>query len=177
MDEKKLETEMGLKTELPKSVKTLGDALKAHRAAEPNHGELPAPDPLPYAPPFKASPAAPPTTAPPEASPAHPSHPYHHLMHILKLAFDQSATGKGKARHASSPVGDRRWVDQPILTNSRQLGPAAPAFQVMKKAQEAVTMAGNHNYDAAMAEMLGAIVYAAATYQLLSEMKAANAPK
>lgn len=164
MDEKKLETE------LTKGLKEL-DKFS-------DNGELPAPDPLPYAPHFKASHVAPPTTtSPQEITPAHPSHPYHHLMNILKLAYQQSAEGKGKSRHASSPVGNRPWLDQPILTNARQLGPAAPAFQVMKKTQEAVAMAGNMNYDAAMAEMLGAIVYAAATYQLLSEMKAANQPK
>lgn len=174
MDEKKLETELtkGLKEldkfrdngelpapePLPRSVKALDDALKANRAAEQN-------------------PVPPTTTSPQEITPAHPAHPYHHLMHILKLAYQQSAEGKGKSRHASSPVGNRPWLDQPILTNARQLGPAAPAFQVMKKTQEAVAMAGNLNYDAAMAEMLGAIVYAAATYQLLWEMKAANQPK
>ena len=100
---------------------------------------------------------------------------YENLERILKLAFDQSARGKGKARHASSPVGDRPWDEQPILAISRMVGPGYAAGQVQKKVQEAVTMSGNTaNLDAAMAEALGAIVYSAALYKIFEEIKAAR---
>lgn len=99
-------------------------------------------------------------------------HGYEELERILKLAFEQSASGKGRSRHAIGPVGFRPWHEQPILANSRQLGPAGPALQIMKKAQEAVTMTGNKQHVAAKAEVLGIIVYAAAMYKLLEEMEA-----
>lgn len=97
--------------------------------------------------------------------------PYAELQRILKLAYDQSASGKGAERHAASPVGVRAWHDQPILANARQVGPGGPALQIMKKSQESVTMAGNGNFAGAKAEALGAIVYAAALYKLYEEME------
>lgn len=96
---------------------------------------------------------------------------YEILEGILGKAYEQSAKGKGHSRHAHSPVGFRAWHDQPILANARQVGPAGPAQQVMKKIQEATMMAARGDYDAAQAEALGAIVYAAAFYQLALEMK------
>lgn len=95
---------------------------------------------------------------------------YEELRLILELAYDQSARGKGKERHSVGSVGSRPWVNQPILEISRMVGPGYAAGQVAKKVQEAVTMAGNGNYRGAQAEALGAIVYAAALYRLLSEM-------
>jgi len=102
---------------------------------------------------------------------------YNELHRILMLAFSQSASGKGRSRHSASPVGVRPWEEQPILANARQLGPAGPAFQVMKKTQESVTMAGNSNYIGAKAEALGAIVYAAALYKLYEEMEQSSLVK
>jgi hypothetical protein len=67
------------------------------------------------------------------------------------------------------------WHHQPILVNARQVGPGGPAMQVMKKAGESVTMAGNLNFASAKAEALGAIVYAAALYKLYEEMEKAKA--
>lgn len=99
---------------------------------------------------------------------------YDDLRMILDLALDQAASGKGRNRHAVGPVGFRPWADQPILANARQVGPGGPAMQVMKKVQEAVTMAGNGNLSAAQQEALGAIVYAAALFKLLREMEIAN---
>ena len=96
---------------------------------------------------------------------------YEQLYRILKLAYDQAASGKGKERHSVGPVGFRAWEDQPILANARQVGPGGPALQVMKKIQEAVTMAGNGNFTGAKAETLGAVVYAAAMFKLLEEME------
>lgn len=99
--------------------------------------------------------------------------PYAQLERILKLAYEQAAAGKGRERHASSPVGNRAWHEQPILANARQIGPGGPAMQIMKKAQESVTMAGNRDFTKAKAEALGAIVYAAALYKLYEEMEQA----
>lgn len=99
---------------------------------------------------------------------------YEDLDRILKLAFDQSASGKGRERHAFSPTGILTpWDQQPILANARQVGPGGPAQQVMKKAGESVTMAGNKNLAGAKAEALGAIVYAAALFKLYEEMEEA----
>lgn len=95
---------------------------------------------------------------------------YTSLKLILELAYDQAATGKGKERHATGPIGTRRWDKQPILEIGRMVGPGYAAGQVAKKVQEAVTMAGNGRYEAAEREALGAIVYAAALYKLLTEM-------
>lgn len=96
---------------------------------------------------------------------------YENLERILDKAYEQSAKGKGNERHAHSPVGFRPWIDQPILANARQVGPAGPAQQVMKKTQEAVMMASRKDFEAAKAEVLGSIVYAAALYRLLEEME------
>ena len=100
---------------------------------------------------------------------------YVELERILKLAYNQSATGKGKERHATAGTNAvMAWHEQPILANARQVGPGGPAMQVMKKAGESVTMAGNRNFAGAKAEALGAIVYAAALYKLYEEMEQAK---
>lgn len=98
---------------------------------------------------------------------------YEHLQRILALALVQAAHEKGKERHSVGFAGVRAWDKQPILEISRMSGPGGAAYQVMKKAQEAVTMVGKGNFAAAKAEVLGAIVYAAALHKLLEEMEAA----
>lgn len=99
---------------------------------------------------------------------------YELLESILGKAYEQSAKGKGHARHAHSPVGFRPWHQQPILANARQVGPAGPAQQVMKKVQEAVMMSARGDFEGAKAEALGSIVYAAALYHLFLEMEQAK---
>lgn len=87
---------------------------------------------------------------------------YDTLARILGAAFVQSAFGKGKERHAN----DKAFDDQPINTIPDLLGPlgvGGPAYQVLKKTQEAIGMHQRGENRAAIAEMLGAIVYAAAT--------------
>lgn len=101
------------------------------------------------------------------------SDPYNHLDRILKLAFQQAATGKGAERHATSFIGKLSWDQQPILANARQVGPGGPAMQVQKKSSESVMMSLNSNFEGAKAEALGAIVYAAALFKLYEEMEAA----
>lgn len=97
---------------------------------------------------------------------------YEALDTILGKAYSQAAAGKGKERHAMSPVGFQPWEQQPILANARQVGPGGLAQQVMKKAGESTGMAGRKDFEAAKAEALGAIVYAAALYKLYEEMEA-----
>jgi len=109
--------------------------------------------------------------APDYSNPLNHQHPYYKLYRILRYAFDQSATGKGRERHAASPVGDRPWLEQPIITLNRMVGPAGASYQVMKKAQEAMGMVERGDFNAGMAEMLGCIVYAAAAYQVMEEMR------
>ena len=92
---------------------------------------------------------------------------YETLASALTAAYDQAARGKGKERHS----GDNKPFDtQPIFEIPRMVGVGGLTYQVMKKAQEATSMSGRHEYDAAKKEMLGAIVYAAAAYLFIEEL-------
>lgn len=91
---------------------------------------------------------------------------YGDLYAILLDAFDQSAHGKGKERHANAKPFDR----QPIMEIGRMVGPGYAIGQLMKKAQEAMTMQSREQFDAAERELLGVIVYAAAAVKLIREM-------
>lgn len=91
---------------------------------------------------------------------------YVKLRSVLDKAYEQSAHGKGKERHANDKPFDR----QPILEIGRMVGPGFALGQVMKKAQEASGMAGRSSFEAAQAELLGVIVYAAAAHILLDEL-------
>ncbi|MEE9923753.1 MAG: hypothetical protein PBV01_10375 [Brucella anthropi] len=91
---------------------------------------------------------------------------YESLARILGEAFVQSAFGKGKERHAN----DEPFDDQPINTIPKLLGDVGiggPTNQVIKKTQEAVGMYLRGKHDAAIAEMLGVIVYAAGTIRFI----------
>lgn len=93
---------------------------------------------------------------------------YDTLARILGDAFVQSAFGKGKKRHANA----RPFDDQPISTIPELLGPVGvggTAYQVIKKTQEAVGMHQRGDRAAAIAELLGAIVYAAATIRVIEK--------
>lgn len=96
---------------------------------------------------------------------------YVDLRRILDRAYDQSAKGKGAERHAVGPVGDRPWDEQPILQIGRMVGTGYAAGQVQKKAQEACGMVSSKNFEAAKAEVLGVIVYAASLYRLIEDME------
>jgi hypothetical protein len=87
------------------------------------------------------------------------------LRAILDEAYDQSARGKGADRHANG----RSFEQQPILEIGRMVGPGFAAGQVMKKAQEAMSMAARGEVDAAVRELLGVIVYAASAVALVRE--------
>ena len=99
---------------------------------------------------------------------------YYDLERVLTLAYDQSARGKGKERHAKS----RPFESQPIRTIPEMLGAreglGGLAYQVIKKVQESVGMTNRHRTTAAKAELLGAIVYAAAAYLHIEGVERAN---
>lgn len=92
---------------------------------------------------------------------------YGPLFEQLVAALNQSQRGKGKERHAN----DQAFVDQPILSMARMVGVGGPAQQVMKKTQEAVGMSARGQHGAAVAELHGAIVYAAAMAILIGELE------
>lgn len=95
---------------------------------------------------------------------------YEELMLALTAAYEQAAGGKGKERHARG----KPFHKQPIMEIARMVGPGYPTGQAMKKLQEAVGMMEKGNLEAAQAEALGAINYAAAFYILLGEKRAAQ---
>lgn len=97
---------------------------------------------------------------------------YEPLGRVLQHAFDQSATGKGRERHGNG----KPFIEQPIMEIGRMVGIGYQVGQVMKKAQEAATMASRGNHTGAQAELLGVIVYAAAAF-ILSEEQTARATK
>lgn len=90
---------------------------------------------------------------------------YERLGRVLQDAHDQSAYGKGKARHANA----RPFDQQPIMEIGRMVGFGYPAGQAMKKAQEAGGMLARGESDKARAELLGAIVYLSAAIMLIDE--------
>lgn len=92
---------------------------------------------------------------------------YEPLFDELMHALEQSQGGKGKERHAN----DRPFLQQPIMEMGRMCGPGGPAQQVMKKTQEALGMVNRGEHDRAIAELHGAIVYAAACAMLIRENK------
>src|SRR6478735_11085458 len=65
---------------------------------------------------------------------------YEELERILKLAYDQAASGKGKARHSKQAIGFRPWHEQPIMQIARMVGTGGHAYQVQKKVQEGLLM-------------------------------------
>ena len=90
---------------------------------------------------------------------------YHDLARILSGAFDQSARGKGRERHANS----KPFKNQPIMEIARMTGIDAHSYQIMKKAQEASSMFKRGDFEAAKAEFRGVIIYAAAAILLAEE--------
>ena len=91
---------------------------------------------------------------------------YENLGRILQGAYNQSAKGKGKHRHANN----KPFEKQPIMAIGGMVGVGGHTYQVCKKAQEATSMVAREEYDAAIAEMRGVIVYAAAAILLIEGM-------
>lgn len=90
---------------------------------------------------------------------------YEELRRILAEAYDQSAKGKGRARHANA----RPWTEQPILSITRTVSAGFPYGQALKKVGESYGMLDRGEYQAAKAELLGAIVYIAAAIYHIEE--------
>jgi hypothetical protein len=90
---------------------------------------------------------------------------YAPLRGVLDAAYNQSAHGKGKVRHANA----KPFTQQPIMEIGRMVGLGYQLGQAMKKAQEAGGMAARGETEAAQAELLGAIVYLSAAHILLGE--------
>ena len=93
---------------------------------------------------------------------------YESLARILLQAYNQSARGKGKDRHANQ----RPFDEQPILRLAEMTGVGGPVFQAMKKQQEAVSMTTRGEYDKAIHELLGSIVYSAAAIRHIETLSA-----
>lgn len=91
---------------------------------------------------------------------------YEDLARILQGAYDQSAKGKGKERHAN----DKPFNKQPIMEIGRMVGVGGHTYQICKKAQEAGGMVDRGKLEAAKAELRGAMVYAAAAILLIEGM-------
>lgn len=78
---------------------------------------------------------------------------YESLGQVLMQAYLQAAEGKGAERHADSKAFD----DQPMQLIQQLVGPGFALGQAIKKCQESQRM----DRDAAVRELLGAIVYIA----------------
>lgn len=98
---------------------------------------------------------------------------YSLLREVLERAYQQSESGKGKERHAN----DKAFERQPILEIGRMVGPGYEIGQAMKKGQEAFGMFTRLDFDRAVAELLGTIVYAAGAIVLIEEIARDNAAK
>lgn len=82
---------------------------------------------------------------------------YERLADVLERAFDQAATGKGAERHADNKPFHR----QPMQQIADRRGVGFILGQSDKKSEEAQGMANRGQVDAAVRELLGAIVYLA----------------
>ena len=83
---------------------------------------------------------------------------YEPLFGVLMDALKQASGGKGKERHANGLP----FLDQPIMTIADGHGMGFLTGQATKKLQESHKLLELRGKDAAVAEMLGAIVYTAA---------------
>lgn len=94
---------------------------------------------------------------------------YGPLFKVLIEAFSQAAAGKGKERHANGLP----FLEQPIMVEARMIGLGFPAGQARKKILEAVKTSEKGEHDRAVADLLGAINYCAATILAIRETAAA----
>ena len=87
---------------------------------------------------------------------------YEPLAEVLQEALNQSQHGKGKKCHSNG----KPFLEQPIITGSRESGPGGLVFQSRKKILEAMNCDDDER---AIEDMLGAIVYVAAQVILRRE--------
>lgn len=91
--------------------------------------------------------------------------PYSSLWRVLIAAFDQASQGKGRERHS-----DGEPFEQQICCQiTRRHGLAFATGQAAKKLDEVHRLLRDKGPDAAIAECLGAINYAAAAVIVLQE--------
>lgn len=83
---------------------------------------------------------------------------YESLAAVLSAAFDQAAKGKGKERHAED---NKPFDQQPMQLIADRRGIGFILGQADKKSEEAQGMLDRGEIDAAIREILGAIVYLA----------------
>jgi hypothetical protein len=100
---------------------------------------------------------------------------YEDLAAILIGAYEQSAKGKGLQRHAKGNTVP--FKDQRILALARDAGIGAHTYQISKKAMEAGDMVGRGDFQAAIHEFRGVIVYAAAAILLAAELEQKSGQK
>lgn len=94
---------------------------------------------------------------------------YDDLAAILIGAYEQSAKGKGVQRHGKGNTAP--FKEQRIMALARDAGIGAHTYQIAKKAMEAGDMVGRGDFQAAIHEFRGVIVYAAAAILLASELE------
>lgn len=80
---------------------------------------------------------------------------YRRLKQVLDRAYEQSAYGKGRERHAN----DKPFEKQPIMQITESVGIGFPLGQASKKITESAGMIERGQSGAAVHELLGAIVY------------------
>jgi hypothetical protein len=88
---------------------------------------------------------------------------YDDLFHVLALAYDQAARGKGKERHANN----KPFAQQPLFDLANKFSTGFLLGQAAKKLEESMGL----TYGSDVKELLGAIVYTAAAIMHL-EMEA-----
>jgi len=79
---------------------------------------------------------------------------YEKLADVMHRAYEQSAIGKGKERHANG----KPFHNQPIAVGIQHFGIGAALFQAFKKMEESQRLPT----EAAVKELLGAMVYISA---------------
>jgi hypothetical protein len=89
---------------------------------------------------------------------------YDSLAVVLKRAFDQASSGKGRERHANALPFDQ----QPMQTIAGQYGVGFLLGQAAKKAQESQALPPGRD----VAELLGAINYLAGAVIYLERQRA-----
>ncbi len=89
----------------------------------------------------------------------------HPLAAAFADALEQATTGKGRDRH--DPTGDTPWSAQPISQITRTHGVGFPMGQAEKKLRESGVHLSCGENRKAIAELLGAMVYAAHAVNVL----------
>lgn len=93
---------------------------------------------------------------------------YEEVADVLQQALNQAQIGKGKERHAH----DEPFTEQEIMEGARKCGMGAMIYQVRKKSLESKRLTKMGEYEKALADLNGAIVYAAAAILRLREIQA-----